>query len=252
MQDDERSRMRAAARYMAGKAFYSYTAEPEGSYSIAEETAAVLRRAMDHHLREDRAVTHRFLMEYLIFRLFLIRYILKDYAQKYDGLIPIFRELLRIEGNLLNLAEAESGGKDGLYAPLPGDWKIYMLSTIARTYDRYEKIARKNEQHEKDPARAFQCTVRDILGTIREKTGIGMYPDLFHLFMEESWGYAAFLHESLRRMLPEEITIQSQPWLQNDLPRESAGACATEYRDLAYLTFALAGIVVIILAKFGR
>lgn len=249
---DHREAMKTLARTVAGKAFYSYSAAPEGSFSLENRMAALLTEAGYRAFRKDRTVTHRFLMEYLIFRLFLIRYILKDYARKYDGLLPVFRELLTIEGNLLNLARDYSGSADSFYRPLQDDWKVYMLCSIARTYDKYETIARKNEQKEKDRTLAFLCTVRDVLGTIREETGMALYPDLFHFFMEESAGYANFLKDSFHRALPEEIIYQDHPFTRQDFPRESAGACATEYRDLAYLTFALAGIVAALLANFGR
>ncbi len=251
MGEDHREAMRMLARTLAGKAFYSYSSAPEGSFSLENRMTALLKAGGYRALREDQAVTHRFLMEYLIFRLFLVRYILKDYARKYDGLLPVFRELLTIEGNLLNLVREHCSGKS-LYAPLRDDWKVYMLCSMARTYDRYEKMAGKNERKEKDRTLAFLRTVRDVLGTIREETGMGLYPELFHFFMEESTGYANFLKDSFQRVLPEEIIYQDQPFTRNDFPRESAGACATEYKDLAYLTFALAGIVAALLAKFGR
>lgn len=252
MGEDHREAMRMLARTLAGKAFYSYSSAPEGSFSLENRMTALLKAGGYGALQEDRKAAHRFLMEYLIFRLFLIRYILKDYARKYDGLLPVFRELLTIEGNLLNLAREHCGGESSLYAPLQDDWKVYMLCSMAGTYDRYEKIAGKNEQRERDHTLAFLCTVRDVLGTIREETGMGLYPDLFHFFMEESTGYANFLKDSFQRVLPEEIIYQDRPFTRNDFPRESAGACATEYKDLAYLTFALAGIVAALLANFGR
>lgn len=252
MGEDHREAMRMLARTLAEKAFYSYSSAPEGSFSLENRMAALLKADGHCALREERAVTHRFLMEYLIFRLFLIRYILKDYARKYDGLLPVFRELLTIEGNLLNLVREHCGGEGSFYAPLKDDWKVYMLCSMAGIYDRYEKMAGKNERKEKDYTLAFLHTVRDVLGTIREETGMGLYPDLFHFFMEESTGYANFLKDSFQRVLPEEIIYQDRSFTRNDFSRESVGACATEYKDLAYLTFALAGIVAVILANFGR
>ncbi len=252
MGTDHREAMKMLARTVAGKAFYSYSAAPEGSFSLENRMAALLKISGYKTLQDSPAVTHRFLMEYLIFRLFLIRYILKDYARKYDGLLLVFRELLTIEGNLLNLAREHSGGEGSLYRPLRDDWKVYMLCSMAQTYDRYEKMARKNEQKEKDGTLAFLCTVRDVLGTIREETGMGLYPELFHFFMEESTGYANFLKDSFQRVLPEEIIYQDHPFTRQDFPRESAGAFAAEYKDLAYLTFALAGIVAALLAHWGR
>ena len=252
MYEDHAVKMKTIARYLADKAFYSYASEPGGSYAVERQAAAILKKAMDHQLREDRHLTHHFLMEYLIFRLFLARYILKDYAQKYDGLLPIFGEFFRMECNLLNMVRSHAAAEDSLFGPLPDDWKRYTLFHIGKAYDRYEKIARKHEREEKDPRRAFLSAVRESLGAIREETDMALYPELFHFFMEESAGYADFLHKIYQQLLPEEIIIQQQPFLRSDLTRGTSGTYATAYRDLAYLTFALAGVVVMVLIQSGR
>ena len=85
----------------ARRAFFSYTTEPEGSYSIHRVFIRFLevnRMDMDQAEKPKAAA---FLTDYILLRIYVAKYVLAGYAETYAPLLDLFRGFEKVEKNVM-------------------------------------------------------------------------------------------------------------------------------------------------------
>lgn len=92
----------------ARRAFFSYTTEPEGSYSIHRVFIRFLevnRMDMDQAEKPKAAA---FLTDYILLRIYVAKYVLAGYAETYAPLLDLFRGFEKVEKKFSLFMERET------------------------------------------------------------------------------------------------------------------------------------------------
>ena len=79
------------------RAFFSYMAKPQGSYGLHMIFRLFLKKKRIIMLERDRAGWCRFLADYAVLRLYIARFVLKDFARDYPTLLSIYAGFDRVE-----------------------------------------------------------------------------------------------------------------------------------------------------------
>ena len=87
---DRRMYYRSAGLSAARRAFYSYTAQPRGSYGLPLIFLKMLKAQMVITFEEDKERWRSFLCDYIVFRLYIAKYVLKSYARDYSPLTELY------------------------------------------------------------------------------------------------------------------------------------------------------------------
>ena len=83
------------------RALFSYTSQPQGSYGLHVIFRKFVKEKKILMHDRDRDNWCAFLSDYIVFRLYIAKYILKDYAKDYTPLLHIFEGIHQIEDCLL-------------------------------------------------------------------------------------------------------------------------------------------------------
>lgn len=97
----------------ARRAFFSYTTEPEGSYSIHRVFIRFLevnRMDMDQAEKPKAAA---FLTDYILFRIYVAKYVLAGYAETYAPLLELFCGFEKVEKKFSLFMERETAPGHG-------------------------------------------------------------------------------------------------------------------------------------------
>lgn len=92
----------------ARRAFFSYTTDPEGSYSIHRVFIRFLevnRMDMDQAEKPKAAA---FLTDYILLRIYVAKYVLAGYAETYAPLLDLFRGFEKVEKKFSLFMERET------------------------------------------------------------------------------------------------------------------------------------------------
>ena len=102
----------------ARRAFFSYTTEPEGSYSIHRVFIRFLEvNRMDMGQAEEPKAA-AFLTDYILLRIYVAKYVLAGYAETYAPLLDVFRGFEQVEKKFsLFMVRATAPGHDGKRRP---------------------------------------------------------------------------------------------------------------------------------------
>lgn len=87
---DRRMYYRSAGLSAARRAFYSYTAQPRGSYGLPLIFLKMLKAQKVITFEEDKERWRSFLCDYIVFRLYIAKYVLKSYARDYSPLTELY------------------------------------------------------------------------------------------------------------------------------------------------------------------
>lgn len=79
------------------RALFSYTSQPQGSYGLHVIFRKFVKEKKILMHDRDRDNWCAFLSDYIVFRLYIAKYILKDYAKDYTPLLHIFEGIHQIE-----------------------------------------------------------------------------------------------------------------------------------------------------------
>ena len=91
----------------ARRAFFSYTTEPEGSYSIHRVFIRFLEvNRMDMGQAEEPKAA-AFLTDYILLRIYVAKYVLAGYAETYAPLLDVFRGFEKVEKKFSLFMERE-------------------------------------------------------------------------------------------------------------------------------------------------
>ncbi|WP_288178068.1 hypothetical protein, partial [Dialister sp. CAG:357] len=87
---DRRMYYKSAGLSVARRAFYSYTAQPRGSYGLPLIFLKMLKAQKVITFEEDKERWRSFLCDYIVFRLYIAKYVLKSYARDYSPLTELY------------------------------------------------------------------------------------------------------------------------------------------------------------------
>ena len=90
------------------RAFFSYMAKPQGSYGLHMIFRLFLKKKRIIMLERDRAGWCRFLADYAVLRLYIARFVLKDFARDYPPLLSIYAGFDRVEKNFPEFLKKEA------------------------------------------------------------------------------------------------------------------------------------------------
>lgn len=152
----------------ARRAFFSYTTEPEGSYSIHRVFIRFLevnRMDMDQAEKPKAAA---FLTDYILLRIYVAKYVLAGYAETYAPLLDLFRGFEKVEKKFSLFMERETAPGHGAERKfLPPDLrKRYDERGMRKTIELFDNIAGRYEEREDTPERVMKCIVDECLSTI--------------------------------------------------------------------------------------
>ena len=83
----------------ARRAFFSYTTEPEGSYSIHRVFIRFLEVNRMDMGQAEKPKAAAFLTDYILLRIYVAKYVLAGYAETYAPLLDLFRGLEKWKRN---------------------------------------------------------------------------------------------------------------------------------------------------------
>ncbi len=83
----------------ARRAFFSYTTEPEGSYSIHRVFIRFLEVNRMDMGQAEKPKAAAFLTDYILLRIYVAKYVLAGYAETYAPLLDLFRGFEKVEKN---------------------------------------------------------------------------------------------------------------------------------------------------------
>ena len=90
------------------RAFFSYMAKPQGSYGLHMIFRLFLKKKRIIMLERDRAGWCRFLADYAVLRLYIARFVLKDFARDYPPLLSIYAGFDRVEKDFPEFLKKEA------------------------------------------------------------------------------------------------------------------------------------------------
>ena len=202
----------------ARRAFFSYTTEPEGSYSIHRVFIRFLevnRMDMDQAEKPKAAA---FLTDYILLRIYVAKYVLAGYAETYAPLLDLFRGFEKVEKKFSLFMERET-------APGHGAERKFL-----------------------------PCIVDECLSTIAIRNEISLSAPSFWFFTREMNGYIRYLNRFYSGLIPPAIherikAPMMEEEIRSDADEESGGF---NYERAAYIIFAIAGVICALIAAGSR
>ena len=131
------------------RAFFSYMAKPQGSYGLHMIFRLFLKKKRIIMLERDRAGWCRFLADYAVLRLYIARFVLKDFARDYPPLLSIYAGFDRVEKDFPEFLkkEADPGRGVGDISLLPDNLPfLYSEEKIKVCHELFDHMAAKAER----------------------------------------------------------------------------------------------------------
>lgn len=125
---DRRMYYRSAGLSAARRAFYSYTAQPRGSYGLPLIFLKMLKAQKVITFEEDKERWRSFLCDYIVFRLYIAKYVLKSYARDYSPLTELYAGFKKCRKGLARVYPVlfRSGlGSGGDFLPAQRSFFVY-------------------------------------------------------------------------------------------------------------------------------
>lgn len=97
----------------ARRAFFSYTTEPEGSYSIHRVFIRFLEVNRMDMGQAEKPKAAAFLTDYILLRIYVAKYVLAGYAETYAPLLDLFRGFEKVEKKFSLFMERETAPGHG-------------------------------------------------------------------------------------------------------------------------------------------
>lgn len=233
------------------RAFFSYMAKPQGSYGLHMIFRLFLKKKRIIMLERDRASWCRFLADYAVFRLYIARYVLKDFARDYPPLLSIYTGFDKVEEDFPNFLkkEADPGRGVGDLSLLPDNLPYYYSEEkIKAAHELFDHMADKAELKMDSPDAALKSFIEEALSYLCTKDKAPLYTPVFWFFSKETLAYAQYLAELYKGLIPESHyeTLHARPY--KEVEREE-DTFYTDYRLPAYILFFVAGLICVVLAK---
>lgn len=240
----------------ARRAFFFYTTEPEGSYSIHRVFIRFLEVNRMDMGQAEKPKAAAFLTDYILLRIYVAKYVLAGYAETYAPLLDLFRGFEKVEKKFSLFMERETAPGHGAERKfLPPDLRRrYDERGMRKTIELFDSISRRYEEREDTPERVMKCIVDECLSTIAIRNEISLSAPSFWFFTREMNGYIRYLNRFYSGLIPPAIHERIKaPMMEeetrSDADEESGGF---NYERAAYIIFAIAGVICALIAAGSR
>ncbi len=233
-------------------AFFSYTMEPQGSYSIYRILARFLQ---DNHIEvtdENKEKVLFFLSDYVLLRIYVAKYILAGYAGEYTPLLHLFDGFKKVEQDFAFFMEEESVPGRSVEAQfLPPHFKeVYNERKLQESLEFFDGIAKRYEEREPDLDKRLKCIVDECLSRISIRNDVSVSTRTFWFLSTEMGGYEAYLKKLYAGLIPPSFygNMKIPASVEEREEKEEADGAGFNYGKAAYVVFALIVAICILLA----
>ena len=201
---DRRMYYRSAGLSAARRAFYSYTAQPRGSYGLPLIFLKMLKAQKVITFEEDKERWRSFLCDYIVFRLYIAKYVLKSYARDYSPLTELYAGFKDAEKDWPGFIRSSSDPgweAAGISFP-PKDLSSYTEKEMDNHHEFFDRIAKEAEAKTQDGGHALKGLVSESLTAISKKNHLPLLTPVFWFFEKETAAYAQYLSSYYRGLIP--------------------------------------------------
>ena len=190
------------------RALFSYTSQPQGSYGLHVIFRKFVKEKKILMHDRDRDNWCAFLSDYIVFRLYIAKYILKDYAKDYTPLLHIFEGIHQIEDAFPAFfrEEADPGRAVGDQSFLPPDLDTrYRAEAMDHFYNIFNAVSTQMEEKPLERNQRLKSIITSCLTILSEKNHVPLYTPIFYFFSQETLRYAQFLADFCKGLIPDEF-----------------------------------------------
>lgn len=233
------------------RALFSYTTQPQGSYGLHVIFNQFLKEKKIVQFDRDKDHWCTFLADYILFRLYMAKYILKDYAKDYTPLLQIFKGIHQVENHFPKFFREEAdpgrGVGDSEFLPLHLDTD-YAPKAMEKYYDLFNGISTKMENKPLDRNRKLKGIITAGLSALAKKNKIPLYSPIFYFFSQETLLYSQYLSDFYKGLIPDSFyeTMNASPY---EAVQKEEDSFYTDYHLPAFIAIFVAGLLLIALLK---
>lgn len=231
------------------RALFSYMTEPRGSYYLPMIFSNLLKKKKFTISKEDLPKWNHFLADYIVFRFYVARHVLKDFAKEYTALLQVFTGIRHIEEHFAELLSPPEGLDEPrkLLFSLTDEVKNeYTEEKFKETYEYFDEIAAKAEAKWDEKPKILKMLISEVLSYLCNKNKIPLYTPVFWFFHQETVLYADYLSSFYGGLIPEEIKeLQNMTYDEE----EEEDDFYTGYKLPALISLFIASILLVIMLK---
>ncbi len=190
------------------RALFSYTTEPQGSFGLHVIFRRFTKAKKITLFEGEKEAWSIFLADYIVFRLYVAKYVLKDYAKDYSPLLHIFKGIHKVEAHFPEFFQEESdpGRAVGDMSFLPEHLgELYSTERMESYYEIFNGIATKLEMKPLDQNRKLKELITAGLSELAKRNRIPLYSPVFYFFSRETALYAQYLSSFYKGLIPAEF-----------------------------------------------
>lgn len=245
--------LKSMGNTVSQRAFFSYMAQPQGSYSLHMIFRQFLKQRRIVMQDRERAHWKSFLADYVLFRLYIARHVLKGYASDYAPLLHLYRGFDEVDENFpdLLMKEADPGRGVGDISLLPDNpEKDYTREKIKNLQEKFDYMAGQSELKGKGRDETLKLLVTEGLSYLAQKDKVPLYTPIFWFFVKETLYYARYLSDFYKGLIPASHyeTVHARPVPVEDEEYEE-DPFFKSFRLPAMIFLFLAGLICVVLAK---
>lgn len=233
------------------RALFSYTTQPQGSYGLHVIFNQFLKEKKIAQFERDKDHWYTFLADYVVFRLYIAKYVLRDYAKDYTPLLRIFKGIHQIEDDFPHFFHEEANpGRavgDNDFIPSTLDER-YNHKGMESFYELFNSISTSMEAKPLDRNRRLKGIITTGLSELAKKNHIPLYTPIFWFFNQETLRYAKFLAEFYKGLIPDEFyeTMNARPY---EAVQKKEDPFYADYHLPAFIAIFVAGLLLFVLLQ---
>lgn len=248
--------LKSMGNTVSQRAFFSYMAQPQGSYSLHMIFREFLKQRRIVMLDRERSHWKSFLADYVLFRLYIARHVLKDYASDYAPLLNLYQGFDEVDEHFpdLLIREADPGRGVGDISLLPDNPETeYSLEKIRALQEKFEYMAARAEEKAESRDDTLRLLVTEGLSYLAAKDKVPLYTPIFWFFVKETLYYGRYLTDFYKGLIPASHyeTVHARPPRPEEDEEEEyeEDPFYKSYRLPAMIFLFLAGLICVVLAK---
>lgn len=241
--------MKNAGVTAARRALFSYMTEPRGSYYLPMIFSNLVRKKKFVFSEADKQKWNGFLADYIVFRFYIARHVLKDFAKDYTALLQVFTGIQHLErhfSELLSPPEGIDETRRPLFSLTEEIKERYTEPYIKECYEYFDEIAAKAEAKWDEKPKILKMIISEVLSYLCNKNKVPLYTPIFWFFDQETVLYADYLSSFFGGLIPEEIKeLQNMTYDEE----EEEDDFYTGYKLPALISLFIASILLVIMLK---
>ncbi len=196
------------------RALFSYTAEPQGSFGLHVIFRKFATKKKIPLFEAEKEKWSTFLSDYIVFRLYIAKYVLKDYAKDYTMLLHLFQGIHKVEAHFPDFFKEESdpGRAVGDMSFLPENLaELYTRERMDAYYEVFNGLAQKLETKPLEKNRRLKELITAGLSELGKRNHVPLYSPVFYFFSQETALFAQYLSSFYQGLIPGEVYEIVQP-----------------------------------------